>query len=985
MIDFLVKRPIAVFMAFLAFVLLGISSLNLMPISLMPEIDIPYLKIQIDEPNYSSKELERLVVQPIRRQLLQVSSLNDIESKTLNGKALINLTFEYGTDIDYAFIEVNEKIDRILNILPKEINRPKLIKSNPSDIPLFYVNIPYPDNQSKINFSNYVKNTVRKRLEQNNSVAYVDITGTVSPEITISLKNNKLSQLNITINEIEQAIKDNNTQIGNFKIKNGHYVYDILFEPSLKTISDIKNLYIESNSTRVQIKDIADVFLLPKERKGYYFNNGNESIGLSIISKTDAKVKNVKKEIISDLEQIKRINSNLIYSISQDQSKLLNISINNLRNSLIIGALLAILMVYLFIRNYKISLIIALVIPFSLIISFLFLHALDISINIVSLSGLIVGIGMMIDNSIIVIDNISQYRIQGYSIIESCSKGTYEILRPLLSSLLTTCAVFIPLIYLSGISGILFFDQALAIIISLTVSYLVSIILLPTLYVIFKIKVKEKTKASYILTLYSKSFNFFFKRKILVLIGTSIIIFAGAYISLDIKKEKLPVINYNDFNLEISWNENIGIEESRKRAIDIEKEVNSTTKNIYIGEQGFLLSKNEGLINDLKFYINSNSYSDSQIVKTKISSYLDSKFPRAIYTIMKSENLFEQIFSDNETDFFLKIPLKFSDDIENIVEELKTNFSDIKIDVKKQKTTINLNVDLKKLATYKIDYDILINEFKSLFNSSKVSVLRSTNEYIPIVIKKTNKDFSTIINTSYIINKDKVKIPISNLITINQSMDFDVMYADSDANYIPIIIGYEKKQELMNYVKTKINNEIEFEGSFFEKKAFISELITIMIIVIMLLYFVLAAQFESLLQPIIILCEVPITIAFTIIIMSFLGISLNIMSMIGMIIMLGIVINDSILKIDTINKLKEKDNINLLEAIHIAGQRRLNAILMTSLTTILAMVPVLFTSGIGADLQRPLSLVVIVSMIIGTFVSLYIVPIIYWVLIKNRT
>ncbi|WP_303318474.1 efflux RND transporter permease subunit [Flavivirga abyssicola] len=978
MIKFLVKRPIAVFMTFFAFMLLGISSLNLIPVSLMPEIGIPYLKIQIEQPNYSSKELEKLVVKPIRRQLLQVSNLNEIESKTFNGKALIDLTFEYGTDIDYAFIEVNEKIDRILNILPKEINRPKLIKFNPSDVPLFYVNIPYPDNQSQINFSNYIKNTVRKRLEQNESIAYIDITGTVSPEISITLKTNKL---NIAINEIEQVIKNNNTQLGSFKIKNGHYVYDILFEPSLKTISDIKNLYIESNNTRIQIKDIADVLLTPKERKGYYFSNGRESIGLSIVSKTDAKVENVKREVITYLDQINKNNTDLVYSISQDQSKLLNISINNLKNSLITGALLAILMVYLFIRNYKISLLIALVIPFSLIISFLFLYIINISINIVSLSGLIIGIGMMIDNSIIIIDNISQYRIKGYSIIESCNKGIYEILRPLLSSILTTCAVFIPLIYLSGISGILFFDQALAIIISLTISYLVSILLLPTLYVAFRIKIKDKPNKTYITALYSKSFNFFFKRKKLILIGLLGVIFFGIFMAIDIKKEKIPKISYNDFNLIVNWNENIGIQENKRRALDIGKYANNT--NTYIGEQDFLLSKHQDLINDVKFYINSNSHRESEILKTEICSYLDFKYPNAIYTVKDPDNLFEQIFSNNKTYFFLKIPLKHSANIQNIIKDLENNFSDIKIGIEHQKKIINLSIDLKKLTIYNVDNDLLISELKMLFKSSKVSILKSTNEYIPIVIKKMNKDFFTIINTSYILNRDKVKIPISSLISVNQSMSFEIIHSDSDANYIPVTIAYDQKEELMNYVKTKINNEIEFDGAFFEKKAFMSELIMIMIIVVLLLYFVLAAQFESLLQPIIILCEIPITIAGTIIIMSLINVSLNIMSMIGMIIMLGIVVNDSILKIDTINKLKRKNDIPLIEAIHIAGQRRLNAILMTSFTTILAMVPILLAFGIGADLQRPLSLVVIVSMIIGTFVSLYIVPMIYWILIKH--
>ncbi|WP_298512193.1 efflux RND transporter permease subunit [uncultured Kordia sp.] len=985
MVEFLVKRPIAVFMTFLAFVLLGITSLNLMPVSLMPEIDVPYLKVQLDEPNYTANELEKLVVQPIRRQLVQVGNLEDIQSSTYNGNAFIDLYFAYGTDVDYAFIEVNEKIDRILSALPKEISRPKLIKSNPSDIPLCYVHIPYPKNSSQIAFSNYIKNSVRKRLEQNESVAFVDMTGTVLPEISIQLNPSKLAQLQLSIADIENVIRSNNTQIGNFKIKNGHYVYNVLFEPSLQSIEDIKNLYLIANNTRIQIKDLAEVTLVKKEQKGIFTNQGEKAISLAIVSKADAKVSKVKTEILSYLHQLQSSNADFSFSIQQDQSDLLHIAINNLQNSLIIGALLAILMVYIFIRNYKVSLIIALVIPFSLVISFLFLYLLHISINIVSLSGLIVGIGMMIDNSIIVIDNISQYRIKGHHIITSCAKGTYEILRPLLSSLLTTCAVFIPLIYLSGIAGILFFDQALAIIISLSISYIVSIILLPTLYVAFNIKVKEKSQKNRLSKIYIRSFDLLFKQKILVIICGIALVIVGGFVFTKTNKEKLPEIQYHDFNFVMNWNENIALAESERRTSMLEKQLKNTVFSSFIGEQDFLLSKRKIANTGVQLYVQTTSANEAQKYKQQLREYSIQHFPNATFEVQKSDNLFEQLFSSNKADFVLKIPAKRANEVQAIAEKISTQFPKSIVSTEKQKQVLQLAIDLRKIATYKIENSELIRHLKSLFSSNEISVLKSTNEYIPIVLKKTTKDFATIIKSSFITNKDNVQIPIANLINTKEISDFEKIYADFNENYIPIHITTNNHQEIIDFVKTNSSHEITFDGTYFEEKTFVNELLIIMCIVVLLLYFVLAAQFESLLQPLIILCEIPITVGGTIIIMYVFGISLNIMSMIGMIIMLGIVINDSILKIDTINKLRDQENTTLLEAIHQAGNRRLNAILMTSFTTILAMVPVLFTSGIGADLQKPLALVVIISMCIGTFVSLYMLPMLYWLLTKQKT
>ena len=983
MVEFLIKRPIAVFMTFLAFVLLGITSANLMPVSLMPEIDVPYLKVQIDEPMYSSQELEKRVVQPIRRQLLQVSKLKDIQSSSFHGKAFIDLYFEYGTDIDYAFIDVNEKMDRILSSLPNEVERPKLIRSNPSDIPLCYIHLPYPKNSTAIDFSNYIKNIVRKRLEQFESVAFVDITGTISPEIHIQLDYDKLAQLDLTSTRVENSIRQNNTQVGSFKIKNGHYVYDVLFEPSLQTVEDIEKLYINTESTRIQLRDVAKVSLSTQEKKGVFRSQGQNAISLAVIGKADTKVSKVKRDVLSYLNELQHENPSITYTIQQDQSELLNIAISNLQTSLIVGAILAILIVYLFIRNYKVSLIIALVIPFSVIISFLFLYLLGISFNIVSLSGLIVGIGMMIDNSIIVIDNITQYRIKGYSVIKSCVYGTYEILRPLLSSLLTTCAVFIPLIYLSGISGILFFDQALAIVISLSVSYVVSIILLPTLYVAFKIELKKTYKKLLLFNIYKQSFNRIFQLKTLVQVGALTLVLIGGIVFMKSEKEKLPEIRYNDFNVLLQWNENISIEQSAQRIKKIEVQLQNTNYSTYIGEQDFITSKQQELHTGVQIYVNTTTHKAAETVKKQLRNYIAQQFPKATVEIQKTENVFEQLFTANEPNLYLKIPLERADELSSISEKITSSFPEAYVDVTRQKQVLTLKIDLRKLATYKIDYSDLIRKLQSLFNSKEISILKSTNEYVPIVIEKATADFSTVINKSYIANQENNRIPIANLLSVQKTTDFEILYADADANYIPLNITTDNPTAVIDFVQKNIASESSFGGTFFEEQTFVNELLIIIFIVILLLYFVLAAQFESLIQPLIILCEIPLTIGATLLAMYFFGISLNIMSMIGIIIMLGIVINDSILKIDTINKLKKLNNKSLLEAIHEAGRRRLQAILMTSLTTILAMIPVLFTTGIGADLQKPLSYVVIIAMCIGTFVSIYIVPIMYWLFTKH--
>jgi len=293
-------------MSFLALALLGLVSLGLMSITLMPEIDVPQLKIQVNEPNYSSYELENLVIKPIRSQLLQVSNLNDLKSKTSNGRAIIDLKFDYGVDIDYAFIEVNDNLDKVIGDIPENINRPILIKSNPSDIPLFFVNIPYPKNESKINFSSFINKIVKKKLEQNKSISYVDVTGLVFPEIIISPNLNTLERLNISIKDIEKVIIENNSQLGGFKIKDGHYVLDILFEPTLRDLESIKNLYVNTKDGSYQIRQLAQVSKQIKDRKGFFYNNQREALSLAVFNKKKTKIYTTKNEVINYLNQLKK-------------------------------------------------------------------------------------------------------------------------------------------------------------------------------------------------------------------------------------------------------------------------------------------------------------------------------------------------------------------------------------------------------------------------------------------------------------------------------------------------------------------------------------------------------------------------------------------------------------------------------------------------------------------------------------------------------
>nr|HPR31892.1 efflux RND transporter permease subunit [Prolixibacteraceae bacterium] len=492
MVKFLLNKPIAVTMTFIAILIVGLVSVTKIPVSLMPDIAIPEITVQVSSPNTPARELENSVVNGLRQQLMQVAHLDDINSETIDGSSIIRLQFAYGANVDYAFIEVNEKVDRAMSYLPREIQRPRVIKANVSDVPVFYLNVtqkkvsdlrfqisdsrpdgklgnsklsdtrvsdPEPSNQqpesglrdrrsqtSNLNrntveiggakpetsnlkpeisnlksqilypvssefvvLSRFASNVIRKRLEQLPEVAMVDMSGLARTEILIIPDPEKLDALNLTLGMLENRIATNDIQLGNLSIKDGQYVYNVRFESTLRNKEDIENIFFRACNRLMQLKDVAQVIEHPQKLSGKIVSDKGETITLAVIKQSDAQMRQLKKSLHALVRHFETDYPDLEFAIVRDQTQLLDYSIGNLKQSLWQGALLAFFVMFLFLRDVRSPLLIGITIPVSLVLSLLCFHLMGLSINIISLSGLILGVGMMVDNSIIVIDNIAQH------------------------------------------------------------------------------------------------------------------------------------------------------------------------------------------------------------------------------------------------------------------------------------------------------------------------------------------------------------------------------------------------------------------------------------------------------------------------------------------------------------------------------------------------------------------------------------------------
>ena len=1020
MVKFLIQRPIAVLMAFTACFIVGLVTYWALPVSLLPDIDIPQVTVQMTSENASAREMENTMVAPVRRALLQVSGLEEMKSETRDGSGVIHLSFEFGTNTDLAFIEVNEKIDAAMNSLPKDAERPKAIKASATVIPVFYLNMtlrkdkPYQatDEQAFLNMSELAENVVRRRIEQLPQVAMADMTGVPERMLQIVPDMEKLGSLGMSIDELEQVLTDNNVEPGSMLVRDGYYEYNIRIASFLRTKEDVENIYINKNGRIMQLKDLCRVQAVTKNELGRSLAGGKRAVTFAIIKQSEENMDNLKAELKKTTDYFAAQYPDIDFSITRNQTELLDYTISNLQQNFTLGFLFIFIVAVYFIGDVRSPLIIGITMVVSVVITFFFFYLCKVSLNVISLSGLIMAVGMMIDNAIIVTENVSQYREQGCSLKRAAIIGTNEMITPMLSSSLTTVAVFVPLIFMSGIAGAIFTDQAFSITAGLAVSYFTGIMLLPVLYVLFfrmgirknrwlDFNFRDKLKNDWLERGYDAGNRWVFahKRISLTLAVATLLMCVVLFGVLD--KERMPEIDQNELMVKVAWNENIHVDENNRRLNELLKQTDSIVieHTAYVGMQDYVLNADEALSGgEAEIYFKTEQSSDIAVLERQLKDWFGRNYPDAAVTYSPPVTIFEKLFVTGEADVVAQLQPKNKTVNPQPVElkEMERQIAEVtgmRPEATAFRNQLNLIVDRNKLLLYEVDYNEVVRTLRTAFKENEVSVLRSYQQYLPITVAGDERTVSQVLAETLVENNPKDEdahayIPLKNLVSVRPAEDLKSITAGSNGEYIPLsFYDVEDAPKLIAGIRDVVGAsgkwDVDFSGSFFLNRRMMNELMVILGISILLMYFILCAQFESFLQPLIVLAEIPMDIAFALLCLWICGDTLNLMSAIGIIVSCGIVVNDSILKLDTINELR-KTGMPLIEAIHTGGRKRLRAIVMTTLTTVFAMVPLLFTSDMGSELQRPLSIAMIGAMFLGTLVSLFIIPLIYWLIYRKH-
>ena len=1012
MVKFLIKRPVAVCMVAVACLVLGVLSYTSLPISLLPDIAIPQITVQVTGNNTSARELENTVVAPLRRRLQQVSRLEDITSETRNGMGVIRLSFAYGVDTDLASIEVNEKIDATMGSLPRDISRPKVIKASATDIPVFYLHLTekeYSDNFQQLCI--LARQVIQRRIEQLPQVAIADVTGIPEQQLLLSPIDEKMVLWGLSINDLEQALDAANVNPSSLTIRNGYNIYTINMGTALRTPEEIGAIYLKKGDRLLQLRDVCDVSITSVPEEGMSTYRGKRAVTFAIIKQTDENMDALKEELYASIRYFEQQYPQIEFNISRNQTELLDYTISNLQENLILGFLLIFVVVFLFMRNVRSPLIIGISMISAVIITFIFFAVCKVSLNIISLSGLIMAVGMMIDNSIIVTENITQYREQGHTLVDACIKGTHEMITPMLSSTLTTIAVFIPLIFISGIAGALFFDEAFSVSAGLMVSYMVSILLLPVIYYLIErfrpqevhlITTEGQPSSRYsLIALYDRGVDWTFRHKTLCLAGLAISIVLCVLGFRLIDKERMPAIDRHELIARIAWNEPIHTDENLRRIDCLQQALDTMVVeySAYIGQQDYLIDKSEPLEQtEAEIYIDAGTPDRLVAVEQQITEYMNLRYPKAKLTLSPEETIFERLFTTAEPPIkahLHAVDKSLSDDVLAIrtMEQAVAHTTGIPTTPTPAQQQTTLLVHRDRLLLYNVSYAELQRTLHTAFRSNHANTLRSFQEYLPIVIGRETKDVDRLLrelaveSQSVDDNGNHPMIPLSALATSVQTETPVSIVAGKDGEYIPLVYTTAPyPEQLVSDVRRAVDTDkrwrVGFSGTYFSNAEMMRELLVVLAVSILLMYFILSAQFESFTLPLIVLLEIPIDTAFALLLLMACGHTLNLMSAIGIITTCGVIINDSILKLDAIGELR-RAGMPMMEAVHTAGRRRLRPIIMTSLTTILAMAPLLFAHDMGSELQKPLAIAMIGTMGIGTLVSLFFIPLVYVMVSKK--
>lgn len=1016
---FSTRHPISVAMVILAIIVLGFLSYGKLKVDLMPNIVTPHLVVQTTMENTGPEEIENLISRPIEEAVARVNNVSKISSSSMQGRSMIDIEFKWGTDIDVAANDARSRIDRIRDTLPSEAKNPVVWKIDTANKPI--MTLALTGNTNLRELRRIAEEVVQDRLEQVGGVGSVDLDGGYEREIAIQVDQNRLDAYGISLKQVSDRLAQENIDTSGGFATEGKSEFLIRTLARFSSLKDIQEAILTAPSgIPVRIKDIATVEDSHKEARILASLNHSPSVGLNIRKQPDANTLEIIEDVKKTLQSLQREYPDVNISITYDQGNYIKNSVLNVQESALLGGLLAILVIFLFLRNARSTLIVALSIPLSLMATFIMFQAKGLTINLMSLGGLALGVGMIVDDAIVVIENIYRHLGKESSILTSVEKATEEIGSAVISTTITVMVVFLPISFAEGMSGMLFSDFALAVVFSIAVSLLMALTVVPCMaaYLLHQPQ-SELTKSSQnkiffwittLLNLWDRLFYYLegqyrivltaalqYPRKTLTL-AISTLLFSLALLPL-VGTELMPATDSGNFTIYVKTPIGTSFETTNQRISQVENLLQESPEiaNEYavvgkILKFGSRPTPNTG-------YISVTLVEKS--VRTKTTQEIIKELRTKLNTIpgvtirFATTDLISQLLTANKSPVEVKI---FGPDLHQLsllTEETEKTMKqvagirDVNIEVDDASPELQIVIDRSKASQYGLSTASIASQIRTAIGGStatryNLSTAKNEVDIVVQLLEQQRKTPSDIYNT-------KISLPLGQTVLLKDIAQLskqtgpNVLTRENRSRMILLSANAfdRDKGSITNDLNTQLAKlslppgyTIRLGGDQEEMQSSFTSLALSLGLAILLVYMVLASQFESLTHPLAIMLSLPLSLIGVILALLLSGKAFGLTAFIGLIMLVGIVVKNAILLVDYTNTLR-RSGMERKEALLAAGPTRLRPILMTTIATILGMVPIAAGIGTSSEANAPMAIAVIGGLLTSTLLTLVIIPVAY--------
>lgn len=1010
--QFSVNNPVTVSMIVIAIILLGYISFGRLSLDLFPDISAPRIFVEIKAGERPPEEIEKQFIEDIEAQAIRQKGVSQVSSVCMVGSARVTVEYTWGSDMDEAFLDLQKALTSYSQ--NSDIDEFTITQHDPNATPVMIIGMMHPEITDMDELRKAGENYIRNELIRLEGIADVALTGTEEKEIIIETEQYILDAYGLTTGQIVQEIQNVNRNVSGGTIVEMGKKYIIKGTSLVKNVEDIENIVLtyktvnsgESQGTTIKtpifLKDVATVHFTNKDPQNIVRINGERCVGLSVYKETGFNTVKAVEDLVTAFESIKKALPGYEFIIVQNQGEFIQTAIDEVQETALIGILIAVFVLFIFLRRLKVTAIISFAIPVSVIATFNLMYFNGLSLNIMTLGGLALGAGMLVDNAIVVMENIFRNMEQGMSVRDAAIEGTAEVGGAIVASTLTTIVVFLPIVYLHGASGALFKDQAWTVAFSLLASLFVAILVIPMLFhFAYGKQKKQKNIKSVRIAWYGRFLSKILDHKGLVIISATLLLAITAYVFPYVGSEYLPKSGAGEFSVEIKLQEGTELERTAGTVKNIESMLTEMLGDkldiIYsqIGPSSSSDNKKSVFQNEntatLKIQLNKDYSGQSEHIISAVEELMGT-IPNAEISILRDETALQSTMGTDEAPLVVEVKGKDLEILDQISSEIKNKLQEIpellniKTNIEKGAPEIDVVIDRYKAGIYNMSVDNIITQLKDLLMGQDAGKYEKDGEMNDITVKLPDMTLAEF--NSIKLNNGNQDVPLYEIAHIKQSVSPKQLFrrnqnrigkvmADVDRS-IAFDQVIQKVREQLSSMDIPQEYEIAIVGEEQKRQEAMSSLSFALILSIVLVYMVMASQFESLIHPFTILLTIPLAGVGAIWAFLILGKSLSIMAYIGIIMLAGIAVNDSIILVDAINQFKAQ-GLSLKESIISAGENRIRPIIMTSLTTILALLPLTFGIGESAALRSPMAIAVIAGLITSTLLTLVVIPCVYYV------